>query len=249
MQVRAILNLSQQIENQNAIVECGTIPELVQLTKTGSQKAMEIAAAGLSELASGAIAERERNKAVALGLDVDSLKRLGNVGFSESSGVTPSMSHTAAFRVLDTQATGSITVEVLKAALWPKLEADGSAPKVSSEDVLNWKPKVSSEDVQQLIDMVDENGDGELQLGEFEKFWKSFQARLGVEVEISPAAALSAEALEGGEEEEGRSSDRLVLIAEAGGARDRDPPPPVFHLSLHELKKPSPLSSSLKLSP
>ena len=234
MQVRAILNLSQQIENQNAIVECGTIPELVQLTKTGSQKAMEIAAAGLSELASGAIAERERNKAVALGLDVDSLKRLGNVGFSESSGVTPSMSHTAAFRVLDTQATGSITVEVLKAALWPKLEADGSAPKVSSEDV------------QQLIDMVDENGDGELQLGEFEKFWKSFQARLGVEVEISPAAALSAEALEGGEEEEGRSSDRLVLIAEAGGARDRDPPPPVFHLSLHELKKPSPLSSSLK---
>ena len=237
MQVRAILNLSQQIENQNAIVECGTIPELVQLTKTGSQKAMEIAAAGLSELASGAIAERERNKAVALGLDVDTLKRLGNVGFSESSGVTPSMSHTAAFRVLDTQATGSITVEVLKAALWPKLEADGSAPKVSSEDV------------QQLIDMVDENGDGELQLGEFEKFWKSFQARLGVEVEISPAAALSAEALEGGEEEEGRSSDRLVLIAEAGGARDRDPPPPVFHLSLHELKKPSPLSSSLKLSP
>ena len=237
MQVRAILNLSQQIENQNAIVECGTIPELVQLTKTGSQKAMEIAAAGLSELASGAIAERERNKAVALGLDVDSLKRLGNVGFSESSGVTPSMSHTAAFRVLDTQATGSITVEVLKAALWPKLEADGSAPKVSSEDV------------QQLIDMVDENGDGELQLGEFEKFWKSFQARHGVEVEISPAAALSAEALEGGEEEEGRSSDRLVLIAEAGGARDRDPPPPVFHLSLHELKKPSPLSSSLKLSP
>ena len=241
MQVRAILNLSQQIENQNAIVECGTIPELVQLTKTGSQKAMEIAAAGLSELASGAIAERERNKAVALGLDVDSLKRLGNVGFSESSGVTPSMSHTAAFRVLDTQATGSITVEVLKAALWPKLEADGSASKVSL--------KVSSEDVQQLIDMVDENGDGELQLGEFEKFWKSFQARHGVEVEISPAAALSAEALEGGEEEEGRSSDRLVLIAEAGGARDRDPPPPVFHLSLHELKKPSPLSSSLKLSP
>ena len=219
MQVRAILNLSQQIENQNAIVECGTIPELVQLTKTGSQKAMEIAAAGLSELASGAIAERERNKAVALGLDVDTLKRLGNVGFSESSGVTPSMSHTAAFRVLDTQATGSITVEVLKAALWPKLEADGSAPKVSSEDV------------QQLIDMVDENGDGELQLGEFEKFWKSLQARIGVEVEISPAAALSAEALEGGEEEEGRSSDRLVLIAEAGGARDRDPPPPIFHLS------------------
>ena len=234
MQVRAILNLSQQIENQNAIVECGTIPELVQLTKTGSQKAMEIAAAGLSELASGAIAERERNKAVALGLDVDSLKRLGNVGFSESSGVTPSMSHTAAFRVLDTQATGSITVEVLKAALWPKLEADGSAPKVSSEDVLNWKPKVSSEDVQQLIDMVDENGDGELQLGEFEKFWKSLQARIGVEVEISPAAALSAEALEGGEEEEGRSSDRLVLIAEAGGARARSRSIP-FHSFLPPL--------------
>lgn len=37
--MRAILNLSEVIDNQKLIVECGTIPELVQLTKTGSQKA------------------------------------------------------------------------------------------------------------------------------------------------------------------------------------------------------------------
>ena len=54
--------IEHMIENQKAIVDCGTIVELVQLTKTGSQKAQELAAAGLSELASGAIVEREAKK-------------------------------------------------------------------------------------------------------------------------------------------------------------------------------------------
>ena len=48
--------------NQNALVDADTIPELVQLTKTGSTRAQEVAAAGLSELASGAIVEREEKR-------------------------------------------------------------------------------------------------------------------------------------------------------------------------------------------
>ena len=41
---------------ESVIVQNDTIPELVQLAKTGSQKAQEMAAAGLSDLAKGAIA-------------------------------------------------------------------------------------------------------------------------------------------------------------------------------------------------
>ena len=68
---RAIRNLcfkaiggtdADMIANQSAIVECGTVVELVQLTKAGSQTAQEFAAAGLSELASGVIVERERKR-------------------------------------------------------------------------------------------------------------------------------------------------------------------------------------------
>ena len=44
------------------MVQNGTISELVQLAKTGSQKAQEMAAAGLSDLARGAIAEKEKQQ-------------------------------------------------------------------------------------------------------------------------------------------------------------------------------------------
>jgi hypothetical protein len=45
-----------------AVRVSATTAELVQLTKTGSQKAQEIAAAGLSDLARGAIVEREQRR-------------------------------------------------------------------------------------------------------------------------------------------------------------------------------------------
>ena len=57
---RAIRNLclrpatgtvAQMIKNQTAIVDCNTIPELVQLLKSGSPRAQEVSAAGLSDLA------------------------------------------------------------------------------------------------------------------------------------------------------------------------------------------------------
>ena len=67
---RAIRNLVTRypmepalIANQQVIVQCGAIPDLVQLTKTGSNSAQEVAAAAISELASGAVFEREMKEA------------------------------------------------------------------------------------------------------------------------------------------------------------------------------------------
>ena len=84
------------------------------------------------------------------------MKRLG---FSKKSGLTPSMSYEKAFKVLDKDGGGSISVSELKAAL----VKEGSS-------------EASEAEIQSLIDQVDVNGDGELQLEEFETFWKLFQA-------------------------------------------------------------------------
>ena len=110
--------------------------------------------------------------------DTEELRRLGygkpslsggllkGFGFSKKSGITPSMSYTKAFSVLDRDGSGSISVSELKAAL----------VKEGSSDVLE-------AEIQSLIDQVDVSGDGELQLDEFETFWDLFQASCAVVVE------------------------------------------------------------------
>jgi hypothetical protein len=84
---------------------------------------------------------------------------LRGFGFSKKSGITPSMSYDKAFSVLDRDGSGSISVSELKAAL----------VKEGSSDVLE-------AEIQSLIDQVDVNGDGKLQLDEFEIFWDLFNA-------------------------------------------------------------------------
>ena len=81
------------------------------------------------------------------------------IGLSKKSGITSSMSHTKAFNLLDKDSSGSISVSELKSAL-----------------VKEGLSEVSEAEIQSLIDQVDANGDGELQLDEFEIFWELFQA-------------------------------------------------------------------------
>lgn len=59
---RAIWYLCENVHNQTQIVEQGCIPELVSLLKQGAPIAQEAAAAGIAELASGAIVERTRRQ-------------------------------------------------------------------------------------------------------------------------------------------------------------------------------------------
>ena len=54
---RAIWHLAALNENQGTLVDCGTIPELVMLLKNGTPKAKEVSAAGISDLARGAVVE------------------------------------------------------------------------------------------------------------------------------------------------------------------------------------------------
>jgi hypothetical protein len=77
----------------------------------------------------------------------------------DTTGITPSMPHTKAFSVLDKDGSGGISVCELKAAL-----------------VKEGISEVSEAEIQSLIDQVDVNGDGELQLDEFKTFWDLFKA-------------------------------------------------------------------------
>ena len=59
---RAVWHLCAATVNQGVIVHAGAIADLVALSKTGSAKGAELAAAVISDLAKGAIAEREQMK-------------------------------------------------------------------------------------------------------------------------------------------------------------------------------------------
>jgi len=106
---------------------------------------------------------------------------LASFGFSKESGLRPSMSHTEAFSVLDQDGSGTISASELKSALMK----GGSS-------------QVSEAEIQSLISQVDANGDGELQLDEFEVLWKRWQAtaRGGKHVAQVPPLGISASAAE-----------------------------------------------------
>ena len=70
---RAVWHLCEEVDNQGAVVNCGVIADLVLLSRVGDAKAQELAAAVISDLAKGAIAERERemNKTGALFVNME----------------------------------------------------------------------------------------------------------------------------------------------------------------------------------
>ena len=106
---------------------------------------------------------------------------LASFGFSKESGLRPSMSHREAFSVLDQDGSGTISASELKSAL-----------------IKGGSSQVSEEEIQSLISQVDANGDGELQLDEFEVLWKRLQAttRGGKHVAQVPPLGISASAAE-----------------------------------------------------
>ena len=69
---RTIWHLCASPSNQGVLVEAGAISELVALSKTGSVKAQELAAAVISDLAKGAILEREMREAAKEGAGTSS---------------------------------------------------------------------------------------------------------------------------------------------------------------------------------
>ena len=82
---RAIWHLCSSVEHQARIVDCNAIPELVQLSRTGSAAAQGFAAAVISELAKGAIIEREKQQF--LPDDEKPTDRLSVI--AQAGGITP----------------------------------------------------------------------------------------------------------------------------------------------------------------
>ena len=74
---RVIWHLCASVHNQGTVVDQGTIVDLVALSRTGSEKAQELSAAVISDLARGAILERER--------ELSALKKAGVVETAASA--------------------------------------------------------------------------------------------------------------------------------------------------------------------
>ena len=85
---------------------------------------------------------------------------MGSFSFSKGSGLKPGMDYRKAFGMLDKDGGGSISAGELKTAL----TKSGST-------------ELSAREIQQLIDEVDVNGDGELQMDEFKGVWQLLQER------------------------------------------------------------------------
>ena len=75
---------------------------------------------------------------------------------SKKSGLSADMSAETAFRILDKDGSGSITSDQFKVAL------------------IKGKSSLTDSELIDIIEMVDQNDDGELQLAEFEKVWRHF---------------------------------------------------------------------------
>ena len=88
--------------------------------------------------------------------------------FTRVTGLSPSMPFQEAFRLLDKDGGGSISADELKAVFG----TDGGKATATPGAAVG----MTLADIQSLIDMVDENGDGVLQLEEFETIWQLFLA-------------------------------------------------------------------------
>jgi hypothetical protein len=163
---RAIWHLAALTEAQMDIVDCGAIVDLVQLLKTGSPKAQEMAAAGISDLALGAVQER-----LARGPEIRrrSVKR-------------PSAEAAAAATALENEEAAASAGGAAAAADLAADLADGAADLAAM-------------------------GGGALGVD-----GEALQA--GGELSLEGSLEGS---IEGGESPEPDRSDRLVMIAEAGG--------------------------------
>ena len=100
--------------------------------------------------------------------------------FTRVTGISPNMPFQEAFRLLDKDGGGSISADELKAVFG----TDGGKATATPGAAVG----MTLADIQSLIDMVDENGDGEMQLEEFENFWELFKAvrSAGTDENIGP---------------------------------------------------------------
>jgi len=101
----------------------------------------------------------------------------------------------ASFRLKKTVgATSDISLDMTAKEAFDSLDKDGGG-SISSEELASALTMVggrSKMDVQLLIDKVDENGDGELQLNEFETFWKYFQTASDKKAAVSASSGAAA---------------------------------------------------------
>ena len=153
---RAVWHLCASVDNQGVLVECGAVSDLVALSKGGTPAAQELAAAVISDLAKGAILEREKQAANSelFHQPLDSARGVADADTAEASKCTlPAATiHGSAPQLPITVAKGSAPLPPLPMAKVNPAggaEAGGAAPPSSldtASSLNDTEPKAPSDD-------------------------------------------------------------------------------------------------------
>lgn len=238
---RVLWHLCASVHNQGTVVAEGTIVELVALSRTGSEKAQELAAAVISDLARGAILEREREEKKLLkeGLmpskaSVESEElRAEEIGFAsllKALGAGDMKKRVIdIFRDLDKNGDGVVTQQEFDERLEELGDFDGHAGEVRHGLAM-------------LFESIDADGGGTISYKELNKklrsgtaisLAKELQAGALGEIELESKNAIALRNADQGSDETldpveapaaasttatgGAPADRLGAIASAGG--------------------------------
>ena len=161
-----LAELSLYAYNRDDIANCGALDALIRLLSSGKQGTPELAARAI-----GCLAREDGD------LDQCSQNRADKKREKEAAEEERNLLF-ASFRLKKTEdATSGITLDMTAKEAFELLDEDGGGSISSKElaSALTMVGRRSKMDIQILIDKVDENGDGELQLNEFVTFWKYFQ--------------------------------------------------------------------------
>ena len=171
---RVIWHLCASVHNQGTVVDEGTIVELVALSRTGSEGAQELAAAVISDLARGAIVERERKQQAE-----DAAKAAAGVGTTmqedEEVPTEEDAPHAALLAALIDNSMKMRVIDVFR-----KLDKDRSGSVDKKEFVEGLIELGVSDDVAgglaSLFDEIDANRDGQICYKELNKHLRGGKA-------------------------------------------------------------------------
>jgi hypothetical protein len=178
-----LAELSLFAYNRDDIANCGALQALIRLLSSRKQGTPELAARAI-----GCLSREDGD------LEQCSQRRADKKREKEAEEEERNLLF-ASFRLKKAAgATSGISLDMTAKEAFDLLDEDGGGSISSNElaSALTMVGKRSKMDVQLLIDKVDENGDGELQLNEFETFWKYFQTASDKKAAVSASSGAAA---------------------------------------------------------
>ena len=228
---RAIWHLCASVHNQGIVVSGGALVELVTLSRTGSEKAQELSAAVISDLARGAIIERERQmKALGLEPEEEDSEQLEDE-VEEADGATQAATDLLkeVMIILGTDRFRK-TMDIFR-DFDPAHKSGIDRESFCKHLIERGIPKAARDGLSKLFDEIDLDGNGSISFAELNKAVKTGiglmrnekpaeASKPDIKAEVSPTGTDDETVMAPAPDLTGKTAkkdDRLNAIAAAGG--------------------------------